>query len=453
VTTPQGAFPFAAPKSTEQRLASFDEYVYKADPTTILYKYLDAMCGSTGAGALINQALLARMCGSLSTIYFNDLDFIFGKIGFIPRSPAESYTFNPMTDQLTAAQWNEVRVKDAWYRARVRDYFVACGLGGTPDGLRMAVKAAVNCDCDIYEEWRYIDNYGLTAQLGRSPSPARTEVVIKPHKAQLAQDEVRLLRDMLQRLAPVESIMTVNPQGLAVISPVTVSAAASDSEYFEVQRTVTATPALAQLPAPDLLPIDLLPTETWLYQAQSNPTLAPYTAFNITAQYGYYYLAGGGRRSPIDSVTYGTLNDDGTVTTAPNFQTFDTTGQYGPPTPYAKADSPDNYPGGKYGIHPSTAPALNPDGTPYVFPYASQQSYVTNQVNLIEGQGGLATAETYQLPISTPSSTARVFYPDYAIAYSPPAKDSTVSTSVTRDRDSSATVPELRDPINFVRSH
>lgn len=450
--TNNSSFPWNTTKSTERRLAAFDEYVYLADSTTVLYKLVDAMCGSSGVGGLLSQSMMARFSGALQTIYFNDLDYIFGKLNFLARSPAESYPYNPMNDQLTAAQWNEVRVKDAWYRARIKDFFTACSLGGTPDGIRMAVKAALSCDCNIFEVWRYIDNWGLTEELGRAPVSARTEVVIQPLKASLEAEELRLVRDMLDKIMPMEAITTVNLQGLAVISPVTVNAATSDSEYFEVQKTVTATPALAQLPAPELLPIDLLPTETWLYQAQTNPTLAPYTAFNITAQYGYYYLIGGGKRSPIDSVTYGTLNADGTVTTAPNYSVFDTTGQYGPPTPYAKADSSDNYPGGKYGIHPATAPALNPDGSNYVFQWASQLAYITYMINQVTSMGGLATEDSYQVPISPPSSSARVFYPDYAIAYYPPAKDSTVTTTVTRGRDSSSLVPEVTDPINFIRS-
>lgn len=310
----QNPFPLMPPKSTELRLMSFDEYVYTGTPSTVLYKLIDALCGTTGAGALVNQVFLARLSTALETIYFNDLDYIFGKVSFLARSPEESYTYNPMTDMLTADQWNEVRVKDAWYRARIKDFFVACGLGGTPDGIRMCVQAALAVDCDIHEVWRYEDNLGLTESLGRSPFPARNEVVVTPHKGALEPAELRLVRDMLAKICPVDTIVTVTTNGLAVQSPVPVNAAAADSEYFEVQKQVIATPALSSMPPPELLPIDLLPTETWLYQAKTDPTLAPYTAFNISAEYGYYYLVSGGSRSPIDSVTYGTLNQNAPVT-------------------------------------------------------------------------------------------------------------------------------------------
>lgn len=417
----------------------------------MLYKYVDALCGTTGAGALINLIFLARLGGALETIYFNDLDYIFGSVSFLARAPSESYAYNPMTDLLTAAQWDEVRVKDAWYRARVKSFFIACSLGGTPDGLRQCVDAAVAVDADLYEVWRYEDNFGLGDDLGRAPWSARNEVVVRPHKASLMPVEMRLLRDMLNKIAPVETIITVNLQGLAVSTPVPVAAAASDSEYYEVQKVVTPTPVIANLPPPELLPIDLLPTETWLYSG--DPTLAPYAAFNITQEYGYYYLVGGGQRSPIDSVTYGTLQADGSVQTAPNYEVYETSGTYTDWINYEKADSPDNFPGGKWGIHPNLAPPLNPDGTPYIFAFLSQVDYITDKIAQVIGLGGIADDDHYKMPITPQAQAKIVFYPEEAVAYSPPAKESTVTQSVTRTHNSPSTGNvEPRNPVIFVRS-
>lgn len=450
----QQPFPLMPAKSTELRLLHFDDYAYSGTSDTLLYKYVDALCGTTGAGALVNEIFLARLGAALSTIYFNELDFIFGKISFLSRSPAESYDYNPSIDQLTTDQWDEVRVKDSWYRTSITEFFKACQLGGTPDGIRQTVQAALGVDCDIYEVWRYKDNFGITSDLGRSPQTARNEAVIRPHKTAIAPAEMRRLRDMLEKIMPVDAILTINPQGLAVMAPVSMSSVAADSTYFEVQKMVTATPALDQLPPPDLLPIDLLPSEQWLYDAKNSPVLAPYAAFNISAEFGYYYLVGGGKASPIDSVTYTTLNPDGSFAAAPNFQVFDTTGEFGPKTPYEKADSPDNFPGGKFGIHPDTAPAMHPDGTAYIFGWDSQQDFIASKVLEVLAMGGEADIEGFRLPIQAPSNSARTFYPDYAVAYSPPSKDSDVSVALTRRRGSSFNFnPELRDPVNFVRSN
>lgn len=448
----QSPFPLMPPKSTEVRLSHFDEYVYTADNTTNLYRFVDALCGTVGAGALVNELFLARMAGALETIYFNELDYIFAKVAFLSRSPAESYPYNPLVDMLTSDQWDEVKRKDAWYRARVKEFFYACTLGGTPEGIKMAVRAAIAVDADLYEVWRYIDNFGITDDLGRAPETARNELVVRPHKSELSQAELRLLRDMLEKIAPLDTIVTVSTQGLNSLTPVSVSASAADSTYYEVQKMVTATPAMDLLPQPELLPIDLLPTEQWLYLARDTPTLAPYVAFNISAEFGYYYLVGGGKRSPIDSVTYGTLQSDGSVRTEHNYQVYDTIGSFAAKQLYEKADSPDNYPGGKYGIHPTYAPARNPDHTPYIFPYPSQSAYNEAKAAEVVALGGRADDDGYQMPIQQSSSTARVFWPDYAIAYDAPTQDSTVSASLTRRRGQSSTLmPEIRDPNNFVR--
>ena len=67
--------------------------------------------------------------------------------------------------------------------------------------------------------------------------------------------------------------------------------------------------------------------------------------------------------------------------------------------------------------------------------------------------GGLADADGFSLPIRTPSSSARTFWPEYAIAYAAPTQDSTVSASYTRRRgDRSRLTAEIRDPTNFVRT-
>lgn len=416
-------------KSTEARLAHFDETVYKADSSTVLYKLIDALCGDAGAGDLKKGAFLRRLSQSLENVYFSDLDYIFGGMGFLSRSSEETYPYDPANDMLTSDQWDEVRVKDAWYRARIRDFFVAAGMGGTPQGIRMACMAGTSVDCDIYEVWRYLDNFGISAALGRSPVATRSEFVVKPHKSTLTEKEKRLLLQMLNRIAPADSVVTVNTSGLAVHAPIIPKAAAADSSYFEVQKVVTGTPILAELPPPELLAIDLRPSEKWLLSG--NPETAPYAAFNITQEYGYYYLASGGARSPVDSVQYGTIQSGGTFKPEPNHESYQVIQQFTNWTDYDRADSPDNYPGGKFGLTPDEAPALNPDGTPYVFQYESQQEYVNKVKAEVAAAGGEADDLRYRLPIIATSTSKKVFTPDLAVAWNPPTKDSTVTKAWT----------------------
>jgi hypothetical protein len=443
-------FPLLPPKSTELRLAHFDEYVYTADSTTILYKYVDALCGDAGAGSLKKEAFIQRLSTAMSGIYGTDLDYIFGNMSFLSRAPSESYTYNPMSDMLTSDQWDEVRVKDAWYRARITEFFVACGLGSQTDAVRHIVHAACSVDCEIFEVWRYMDNFGLTDNLGRAPVNARNEVVVRPMKTALEPVERRLLREMLDRVMPIDAIMTIDTQGLSVSSPVPARSIAADSTYYEVQKVVTGTPVLASLPAPELLAIDLDPTETWLIS--DSPELAPYAQFNISSEYGYYYLVSGGARSPIDSVGYGTLQPDGvSVRTEAPFVLFETISQYTDWQPYELADSPDNYPGGKFGIHPSSAPALNPDQSAYQFSYASQQAYVDVKKAEVQTAGGQADDLRYRLPVQKPADSKRTYTADLAIAYTAPSRDSSVTSSWTSRRQIT-TSDNLRSTSAFVRS-
>lgn len=487
-------WPLMPPRSTEARMEHFEESVYSATPDTLLYKFLDAMCGDAGAGSLKKEIFLQRLSGALEGVYGNDLDYIFGNVRFLSRTGSESYTYDTMTAMLTADQWDEVRVKDAQYRARIREFFIAAAKGNTTDGVRQAVHAATSVDCQVLETWRFYDNFGLTEGLGRADGisyaavqlttghrvyftderptvakanatsyvtarpdaydwlvekvQARSELTVVPLKQNLTPHETRLLRGMLDRITPQDSIVTINPDGLSVHLPVKIAAAAADSCYFQVEKTVTPSPAIADLPAPELLAIDLDPTEQWLWK--NTPELAPYAQFNITQEFGYYYLISGGARSPIDSVSYGTLNADGTVTAERPFEWFEQAEQYGPWVSYELADSPDNYPGGKQGLTPTHAPARNPDRTTYRFPWPSQAAYVAQKKAEVLALGGQADDHRYRLPIEKPASFKRSYTPDLALAYTAPIRDSTITSSWTSRRPRRST-SELRNPASFIR--
>lgn len=784
----QSPFPLMPPRSTEARLEHFDEEVYAADSSTLIFKLIDALCSDAGAGTLKKEIFIQRLSGALEGIYYSDLDYVFGNMRFLSRAPSESYTYSPSTEMLTSAQWDEVRVKDAWYRSRIRDFFTACSLGGTERGVRMAVQAAISSDCTLYENWRYIDcadeeteiltksgykhysqieegeevltlnmssglaewqaptkinvfpvvnhemlsvemgtrhsslttmnhrwpvssrmkcpdgvrkysslrirtsdelktedrfiraapviglpdvakhadalvelvawfiteghvhaqtsvvtivqshavnpdkvdqiqaaltaligppverfkrtgpradqqpawrkwvseskpditvfrlnsaggrlliaqapdkvasmdfihsltksqlrlfldtcisadghvrkdgyrsfvqksmarmapiqvaatllgiptsvqtgpdrchvlslcerqkfvqplgqgrknakkvrytgtvwcpttpngtwfarrrgatyftgnSFGLGDNLGRSGS--RQELVVQPKKETLSPQETRLLRQMLDAIRPMDAIFTISLQGLAVANPVPISAVTADSTYYEVQKIVTATPDIAKLPAPELLAIDLDPSEKWLFSG--SPELAPYAAFNITQEYSYYYLASGGPRSPIDQVSYGTLGVDGTVTPEQTFAVYTTSTDYTPWTEYPSADSPDNFPGGKFGLTPKSAPALNPNGTEYQFAYTSQQEYVEARKAEVLAAGGQADDLRYRLPVQSTLQSKTSFTPDLAIAWSAPTRQSTVTSSWTARRPRTAN-RNRSSVINFVRS-
>jgi hypothetical protein len=491
----QAPFPLMPPKSTELRMAHFDEHVYTADSTTTLYKFLDALCGDGGAGNLKKELFLQRLSAGLDGIYGSALDFIFGGTRFLSRVSSESYSFNTEIALLTSAQWDEVAVKDAAYRARIREFFAAATKGGTPEAIRLAVHAATSADCQVMESWRYIDNFGLAAGVGRAlitnyaavnlitghqvfffdqnenvakgfaegyitalPVDQRTnwavhqvrsrsEVTVVPHKEGYGPREIRVLREMLDRITPQDTVVTINAAGLMVNTPVTIRATASDSTYYQVEKRIEAAPELDSLPPPEMLPIDLQPGEDWLFNSRE---LAPYARFNITQEYGYFYLVSGGERSPIDSVTYSTLNDDGTLNDAEELEWYESSEQYGPWSSYEKADSPDNYPGGKFGLTPAAGPALTASRTPYQFPHTSQAEYVNKRKAEVLALGGQADNLSYRLPIERPTNYKRTYTADLAIAATAPTRDSTVTSSWTSRR--TRTTRELRDTKLFVKS-
>lgn len=820
------------PKSTETRLEHFDEQLYTADPTTLLYKFVDALCGDAGAGSLKKEIFLQRLSGAMDGIYGSDLDYIFGNTRVLSRVSSEAYTYNTMSQMLTSDQWDEVMAKDALYRNRIREFFIAAAKGGTAEGIRQVVHAAISCDCQVLENWRYIDcadeeteiltrsgykryselkegeevltlnissglaewqtttkinvfpvidhemlsvemggrhsslttmnhrwpvssrikntegirgysgirirtsteittedrfiraapaikltdfakfsdslvelvawfvteghvhaqssvvtivqshavnptkvdniraalttligtsvknfdrtgarkdqspawrewvscskpditvfrlnsaagrlliaqapekitsmdfinsltrsqlqlfldtciaadghvrgdgyrsfiqksmertvpiqiaatllgiptsiqktqgvchvlslcerqkfvqplgqgrknakivrytgtvwcpttpngtwfarrrgttyftgnSFGLAGDVGRAgeggsfsavdlatghevirktrnqaesyadtsglddgphnirANQARSEITIVPYKTDLHPRETRVLRDMLDRITPQDTVVTISPEGLSVSSPVAVRAITSDSTYYQVEKMVTGTPVLDELPPPEMLAIDLDPTANWLNPR--TPELAPYAQFNITQEFGYYYLVSGGRRSPIDEVTYGVLEDNDKVRLEAAFEWYEQNEQFGPWTEYEKADSPDNYPGGKFGLTPNSLPARNPDRSPYQFQYESQSAYITQKKQEVLALGGNANDTRYQLPIQKSTTAKRVYTPDLAIAFTAPVRDSTVTSSWT-SRKPRYVSSELRNSSSFIRS-
>ena len=452
------------PKSTESRMEHFDEHVYTADSSTTLYKFLDAMCGDGGTGNLKKEIFLQRLSGALEGVYGSALDYIFGGVRFLSRISSESYSFESETAMLTSDQWDEVATKDAAYRTRIREFFAAAGKGGTIEGIRLAVHAATSVDCQVMENWRYIDNFGLSAGVGRGmitayaavdwstghrvyftdddPAEAkvqadafilgktgwgveqvraRSELTVVPHKMGYTAREARTLREMLDRITPQDTVVTISTDGLAINAPVTLRATAADSTYYQVEKIITPTPDIADLPAPEMLAIDLDPTEKWLWS--KSPELAPYSRFNITSEYGYHYLVSGGDRSPIDTVSYGTLAADGTVTPTKAFEWYEQTEQYGPWTAYEITTNP---------------------------AYATQADYVAARKAEVIALGGQADDLQYRLPVEKPASFKRTYTADLAIASAAPSKDSTVTSSWTSRRPRYART-ELRNPSSFVR--
>jgi hypothetical protein len=431
-TTPVDAnvMPYFAPRSTQARLRHFTTDVYNVDSTSYIYKLVDAMTGSAGAGALKQELMMSRFQSNLFTTYFGDLDNVYGDLAKLPRLASEVYTYNPTTDLLTSDQWDQVRIADASYRERISNFFQAMQAGNTPAGFILMCRAATGYDSHLFETWKNIDSVAAgntPAEIfGRLGTSIRNEVVVQPLTASLSVADMHTLNSLLERLKPRETVVTIDINGLAVHTPITVNAVSASDSYFQVEKNVTGVPDLANLPPTEVLAADVNPQALWMQPGFT--VQAPYAAFNNSQESAVYYLYSDDSSTPIDSVTYSTQDDQGNVVNpAPNFSEPLGNIQWGPWTAFPIADSPDNYPGGKFGQTPLAAPALTAAGQPYQFPYPSQAAFVATNQAQIQAAGGQFNNTSYRTPI-TRSQAILTFSPTLAIPTSVPVKESTITT-------------------------
>lgn len=404
-------FPLYPVKDTQILMRHFDESFYNLQPDTHLYHFVDALVGPNGAGGVKRTIFLDRLMGSLSTIYFADLDMILEGIFGISRLPEEWYKWDPRYQSLTQDEQNEVRVKDSWYRERGRKYLSACQEGGTEYGFRKMVEAILSCDCDVYELWKYKGNPTIEGELGRIIPTVNNEVVVVPHKATVSEKEKQLLLHSLDRIKPVDSIVTIDPRGLVVLSPIKIKSIGSDSDYFEIVREVVGAKQLQNIPKPEYLMSDIYSTSNSNWMSPTKSSVVPSLTFNNTQEYSHFYKLNQG----ISKVVYKEQHAGGEVQSAKNAFWKSSVESWSPWMEFDKCDSPDNYPGGKEGLHPNLAPAVNEDNSPYRFKFASQAAYIEQLSKTIREIGGEIELNRYRVPLSGSFSESHEFLPEHAL--------------------------------------
>ena len=437
----QAPVPLLPTKSTSWRMRSFDPSVYKTSQGSNLYNFVDAMTGDGGVGTLKKQLLIARLSQSINSTYFSDLDDIFGTFAQLTRFASESYSYNTSTDILTTDQWDEVYIKDSWYRARIKNFFLALAMGTSPDGMRMMVKAAISSDCDIYELWKFIDNQinnttiEAMSQMGAS---SRSEVIVRPRKALISVVERAQLTALLKRIAPVDSVVTINSVGQNYNQEWPVLSVAASSTAYILNPLVTGGDQ-------SVLSSDTEPNSSYRWVQDGTEVQAPSAAFDHAQEYSQSYTLSSNINGPIDSVTYTTENEVGDIWPESDYQIMSRDiSAWSPWIAFDKADSPDNFPGGKFGLHPTYAPALTtPAMLPYTFPYQSQQEYIDSVKSMIlEKSGGRFYPDSfkvaklpdgqsnevaYRYPLRFTEVIRNTWTADIAIAASPPTKPSMVT--------------------------
>jgi hypothetical protein len=253
---------------------------------------------------------------------------------------------------------------------------------------------------------------------GRTGNNLRTEVLITPHKV-ITRQERRNLELVLDRLKPREAVLTI-ATGLQVNSPVSFNLVSADSSYFETDIQVTGASGISDAAAKNYFSTITSAnpsSDSTIFYLQDGVQTAARTPAFATGQESYEtYDFSQESISTIDSIEYESVTD---ITADPLTRTVEGEHlvqnsydiRFGPWTEFDLADSPDNFPGGKYGQSPLVAPAVNQDGTPYQYRYASQSAYVVEQTAIIVAAGGEANATQYRVRLAQASVSAKVSDP------------------------------------------
>lgn len=229
------AEPFNAPEILTQYLRRFGNH-YNVSQNSHLFRYLAVLCGEAGAGSLKKELLLPRLASQLENTQFLNLDRLYGDALALPRMSAEVYTVDPENQILTQTQWDDVKAKDAAYRERCLLWMRAIFEGPTSRGLELAAEAALGVDCDVFEQYRYLDNPGLFTNL--SSLNIRNEFIIVPRTNTLTERDRRRFSRLVDKLKPVNTVGSLS-LSTTIRTARTINGVASSSNKFYVKRLVT----------------------------------------------------------------------------------------------------------------------------------------------------------------------------------------------------------------------
>ncbi|MCW2930045.1 MAG: hypothetical protein JWM19_1007 [Actinomycetia bacterium] len=270
------------------QLRNFPPGVYDLSPSSLLVHFMSALLGGGGTGQLRKRQMVARLQQAVTSTQFYDLDSLYGALfgaqrgpsGALPVDPGTGVAFNPYGALASPDAWDEVQAIDARYRERVIQLARAITLGGTVPGMQALGEAISGAPCQVYEVWRLLDNAqgplpgyqtweqvmtsfpqwssfpasqawqgveGIVSFAGLLGSGAPNEIVVAPRKsyagdvAGLAERGADMfgIVSVAEVLKPAATLVSVDASGMAVMSPVPISAAWADSENWEVIQLVT----------------------------------------------------------------------------------------------------------------------------------------------------------------------------------------------------------------------
>ena len=369
-------------------LKQFDPHLYKLDSSSHIRRMVETVCGPAGLGGLLADTIDLYLSQGLNTAFLTTVDWLFSSVMGFQRVPWDTLDFDVRTAFLTLSQAQDFEVRAADYKRRYLLLLQGLDEGNTPQGVRDVCEAILGTEVSVVEQWR--------------SQPGSWRLQVQPWEPVTAVAR-RVCVETLQRLKPSDTVVTVTGS-LHTVETFTPQAVHPLTIGWQVKPVITNHVDNQRV-------------------SVREPLVYGYNAFTNASQNGTYEapIQYGERQQtptiqyPASSVTASvSIIQDGIESSVAPWSDKTKTISWGAWTSYQKADSPDNYPGGMNGVHPLSAPAITPAGTPYLFPYQSQAEYETQEAERIMAQGGQTRPGEYRLPLSETQNTI-TYSPDKSL--------------------------------------
>lgn len=275
--------PLLPTSNTSVNLSHFYPDLYDLSPESHLTRLLNVLLGDAGVGQLRKWYQTNHMQSVVLTAKYSDLDLFYGALLGVGRLTDEVLDLDPYTDTADPSEWAEIDDRDATYRSRIEAFSRAIGQTGTPNGIVAMAQAITGMDCSLYETYMlvdqnsgsnpggapseigartyqaveddfiyysamekgtYADIEGGSGSFGRTTTQGRNEFVIQP-RGPISAEMLYHLTLIMSRMKPAEALLTVDPNGVAIQTPITIPSVQADSIYWEVSTKVAVTPAKA----------------------------------------------------------------------------------------------------------------------------------------------------------------------------------------------------------------
>lgn len=370
-------------------LQQFDPHLYKLDSSSHIRRMVETVCGPAGVGGLLADTIDLYLSQGLDTAFLTTVDWLFSSVMGFRRVPWDTLDFDIKTAFLTLSQAQDYEVRAAEYKHRYRRLLQGLDQGNTPQGVKDTCEAVLDCSVSVDEQWHTI--------------PGSWRVQVQPWEPITAQAR-RVCVETLQRLKPSDTVITIS-EPLNTVDTFTPQAMHPLTVGWQVKPLVVNHVDNKRI-------------------SVRNPLIYGYSVFTGASQdESYEAPIQYGERNPTPTLRYPassvtaslSIIDEGVESQVEAYRVSEPVTQWGAWTFYQKADSPDNYPGGKNGVHPLSAPAITPAGTAYLFPYQSQAEFETREAERIVSQGGETRPGQYRLPLSQTVHTT-TYTPDRSLS-------------------------------------